>query len=117
MKSKPIQADAEIVNSASIQARIAALGEQLRYHAHRYYTLDEPEVPDAEYDKLFQELQSLEALHPELAHADSPTQRVGGKALDAFVKVRHKVPMLSIRCVGESACASAGYNASKACSS
>ena len=59
--------------------------------------LDEPEIPDAEYDRLFRELQELEAQHPELLTPDSPTQRVGGKVLDGFIKVRHKVPMLSIR--------------------
>ena len=75
----------------------AALREQLRHHAHLYYVLDAPELPDAEYDKLFQRLQAIEAAHPELRTPDSPTQRVGGKVLEGFVKVRHKVPMLSIR--------------------
>ena len=75
----------------------AALSEQLHKHAHLYYVLDAPELPDAEYDKLFQRLQALEAEYPELRTPDSPTQRVGGKVLDGFVKVRHKVPMLSIR--------------------
>ncbi|MES2633713.1 MAG: NAD-dependent DNA ligase LigA [Pseudomonadota bacterium] len=85
--------------SASVQVseRIDALRELLHHHAHRYYVLDEPELPDAEYDRLFRELQELEAQHPELASPDSPTQRVGGKPLDGFAKVRHKVPMLSIR--------------------
>ncbi|MDF2463401.1 MAG: NAD-dependent ligase LigA [Ramlibacter sp.] len=80
-----------------IQERVDALRELLHHHAHRYYVLDEPEIPDAEYDRLFRELQELEAQHPELLTPDSPTQRVGGKVLDGFVKVRHKVPMLSIR--------------------
>ncbi|VTU29174.1 NAD-dependent DNA ligase LigA [Variovorax sp. PBL-E5] len=75
----------------------AALAEQLHRHAHLYYVLDAPELPDAEYDKLFQRLQAIEAEYPELRTPDSPTQRVGGKPLDGFVKVRHKVPMLSIR--------------------
>jgi len=75
----------------------AALSETLRHHAHLYYVLDAPTLPDAEYDKLFQRLQALEAEHPELRTADSPTQRVGGQVLDGFVKVRHRVPMLSIR--------------------
>ena len=66
-------------------------------HAHRYYVLDAPQIPDAEYDKLFQELQALEAAHPALLTADSPTQRVIGQVLDGFVPVRHAVPMLSIR--------------------
>ncbi len=77
--------------------RIQELHKQLHAHAHSYYVLDEPTIPDAAYDKLFKELQALEAQHPELLTADSPTQRVGGKALDAFASVRHKVPMLSIR--------------------
>ena len=59
--------------------------------------LDEPSVPDAEYDRLFKELQALEAVHPELITSDSPTQRVGGGVLDQFASVRHAVPMLSIR--------------------
>jgi DNA ligase (NAD+) len=83
--------------SPKIQERVDALRELLHHHAHRYYVLDEPEIPDAEYDKLFRELQELEARHPELLTPDSPTQRVGAKPLDAFTKVRHRVPMLSIR--------------------
>ena len=75
----------------------AALSDQLRHHAHLYYVLDAPELPDAEYDRLFQRLQVLEAEHPALRMPDSPTQRVGGRVLDGFVKVRHRVPMLSIR--------------------
>ncbi|MDP3375091.1 MAG: NAD-dependent DNA ligase LigA, partial [Hydrogenophaga sp.] len=76
--------------------RATALREQLNHHAHLYYTLDAPELPDAEYDRLFRELQTLEAAHPELLAPDSPTQRVGGRVLDAFTPVRHAVPMLSI---------------------
>jgi DNA ligase (NAD+) len=83
--------------STKVQERVDALRELLHHHAHRYYVLDEPEIPDAEYDKLFRELQELEAQHPELLTPDSPTQRVGAKALEGFAKVRHKVPMLSIR--------------------
>jgi DNA ligase (NAD+) len=79
------------------QERADALRELLHHHAHRYYVLDAPEIPDAEYDKLFRELQALEQQHPELLTPDSPTQRVGGKVLEGFAKVRHKVPMLSIR--------------------
>jgi DNA ligase (NAD+) len=77
--------------------RMQALRVQLHAHAHSYYVLDEPTVPDAEYDRLFQELQALEAAHPELVSPDSPTQRVGGQALAQFASVRHAVPMLSIR--------------------
>ncbi|MDB5880817.1 MAG: NAD-dependent ligase LigA, partial [Ramlibacter sp.] len=83
--------------SPKVQERIDALHELLHHHAHRYYVLDEPEIPDAEYDKLFRELQELESEHPELLTAGSPTQRVGAKPLDGFAKVRHKVAMLSIR--------------------
>ena len=78
-------------------ARAQALRHQLHHHAHAYYTLDAPEVPDAEYDRLFRELQALESAHPELLTPDSPTQRVGGQVLDAFSPVTHRVPMLSIR--------------------
>ena len=78
-------------------ARAAELRTQLNHHAHQYYTLDAPQIPDAEYDRLFQELQALEAEHPELLTADSPTQRVIGKVLAGFEPVRHAVPMLSIR--------------------
>ncbi len=78
-------------------ARAKQLREVLNRHAHLYYVLDQPEIPDAEYDKLFQELQSIEAVHPELRTADSPTQRVIGALLEGFKPVRHTVPMLSIR--------------------
>jgi DNA ligase (NAD+) len=77
--------------------RAATLHKQLHLHAHRYYVLDDPLVPDAEYDRLFRELQALELAHPELLTPDSPTQRVGAKPLDQFASVRHKVAMLSIR--------------------
>ena len=83
--------------SASPAERIQELRKNLHVHAHSYYVLDEPSIADAEYDRLFKELQALEAQHPELLTSDSPTQRVGGKALDQFASVRHKVPMLSIR--------------------
>jgi DNA ligase (NAD+) len=77
--------------------RVAELHQILHHHAHSYYVLDEPTIPDAEYDKLFVELQSLEAAHPELRTPDSPTQRVGGKPMAEFATVRHALPMLSIR--------------------
>ncbi|WIV99932.1 NAD-dependent DNA ligase LigA [Kinneretia aquatilis] len=83
------------VNAAA--ARAAELRDTLNHHAHLYYVLDAPALPDAEYDKLFQELQALEAVHPELLTPDSPTQRVIGQVLDGFAPVRHAVPMLSIR--------------------
>ncbi len=78
-------------------ARLAELRQTLHEHAHRYYVEDAPTIPDAEYDRLFKELQALEAAHPEWLTPDSPTQRVGGNALDQFAPVRHAVPMLSIR--------------------
>jgi DNA ligase (NAD+) len=80
-----------------IAARAAELRRQIEHHAHRYYVQDAPEIPDAEYDKLFQELQAIEAAHPGLLTPDSPTQRVIGKVLEGFTPVRHAVPMLSIR--------------------
>ena len=76
--------------------RAAELREQLQREAHRYYVLDDPQIPDAEYDLLFQELQAIEATHPELLTPDSPTQRVIGAVLDGLTPVRHQVPMLSI---------------------
>ena len=76
--------------------RVEQLREQIRFHNYRYYVLDDPQVPDAEYDRLLGELQVLEAEHPELVSADSPTQRVGAKPLSAFGEVRHEVPMLSL---------------------
>ena len=83
--------------TSSPAERAAALREWLQEHAYRYYVLDAPTVPDAEYDVRFQELQAIEAAHPELLTADSPTQRVIGQVLDGFEPVRHAVPMLSIR--------------------
>ena len=81
----------------ALAERVAALRASLHHHAHRYYVLDAPEVPDAEYDRLFAELQAIEAAHPDLRTADSPTQRVIGQVLPGFAPVRHAVPMLSIR--------------------
>jgi DNA ligase (NAD+) len=74
-----------------------ALREEIARHDHAYYVLDAPVVPDAEYDRLFRELQDIEAAHPELVSPDSPTQRVAGAPSGAFAPVRHAVPMLSIR--------------------
>ena len=85
------------LNGRDVAARAATLREELHRHGHQYYVLDAPTIPDAEYDRLFKELQALEAAHPELLTADSPTQRVGGKPLDSFASVKHVVPMLSIR--------------------
>ena len=83
--------------SNTLADQAAQLRAQLHHHAHLYYVLDAPTLPDAEYDRLFKALQALEAVHPELITADSPTQRVGGKPLDRFASVKHALPMLSIR--------------------
>ncbi len=76
--------------------RIKALRDEIRRHNRLYYVDDNPELPDGSYDRLFQELQALEAEHPELITAESPTQRVGDVPLDAFSQVEHEVPMLSL---------------------
>ncbi len=76
--------------------RAAALRAEIERHNRAYYVLDQPTIPDAEYDTLFRELQTLESAHPELLTADSPTQRVGGAPLPEFGKLTHRVPMLSL---------------------
>lgn len=76
--------------------RIAQLRGEINEHDYRYYVLDEPSIPDAEYDRLFKELGALETEHPGLITTDSPTQRVGGEALTSFGQVQHEVPMLSL---------------------
>lgn len=85
------------MDAQSSAARALELRELLNTYGHQYYVLDAPTVPDAEYDRLFSELQLLEATYPEIRTPDSPTLRVGGKPLDAFTTVRHALPMLSIR--------------------
>jgi DNA ligase (NAD+) len=82
---------------AAAADRAGQLRERLHHHAHRYYVLDDPELPDAAYDEMFAQLQALEAAHPDLQVSDSPTRRVGGAPLAQFASVRHAVPMLSIR--------------------
>ncbi|HEY1262151.1 MAG TPA: NAD-dependent DNA ligase LigA, partial [Terriglobales bacterium] len=79
-----------------ISRRIEALREQIRHHEHLYYVLDNPSISDAEFDVLMNDLKRLEAGHPDLVTPDSPTQRVGGKPREGFVKVRHSSPMLSL---------------------
>ena len=79
-----------------VQPKIDALRDKIRCHEHRYYVLDDPEISDAEFDQLMDELIALEAAHPELVTPDSPTQRVGGKPSEEFAKVRHSTPMLSL---------------------
>ncbi|SFM14178.1 NAD-dependent DNA ligase LigA [Halopseudomonas yangmingensis] len=85
-----------MTETADPAQRIQQLREQLNTHNHRYYVLDQPSIPDAEYDRLFNQLKALEADNPHLITPDSPTQRVGGAALSAFAEVRHEVPMLSL---------------------
>ena len=81
---------------SSIPQKIEALRKKLQHHEHLYYVLDAPEISDAEYDAMMRDLQALEAAHPELITDDSPTQRVGGKPREGFVKVAHSSPMLSL---------------------
>lgn len=78
-------------------SRAEALRQLIDYHDYRYYVLDDPEIPDAEYDRLWRELQALETAHPDLITPESPTQRVGGRPLEAFAAVAHRVPMLSLK--------------------
>ncbi len=78
------------------EQRVKALHDLLHYHNHRYYVLDDPELPDSEYDKLFRELQQLESEHEHLLTQDSPTQRVGAQPLSSFTQVEHDLPMLSL---------------------
>ncbi|QKT05092.1 NAD-dependent DNA ligase LigA [Ectothiorhodospiraceae bacterium 2226] len=80
----------------AVQTRLQALREAIQHHDYRYYVLDDPEISDAAYDALMQELRELEAAHPELVTPDSPTQRVGGAPLKQFGSVRHELPMLSL---------------------
>ncbi|MCR9315728.1 NAD-dependent DNA ligase LigA [Vibrio alginolyticus] len=82
--------------SESVLQRLEELKESLHYHAVRYYVEDNPEIPDAEYDRLMRELLDIEAENPDLITVDSPSQRVGGQPLSAFSQVTHEVPMLSL---------------------
>jgi DNA ligase (NAD+) len=83
-------------SAKELQRRIDSLRDKIRHHEHRYYVLDDPEISDAEFDRLMDELIALEAEHPELITPDSPTQRVGGKPSSQFASVRHSTPMLSL---------------------
>jgi DNA ligase (NAD+) len=80
----------------ALSAQVADLRQKIDYHNYRYYVLDNPEISDAEYDRMFRELQELEKAHPELASPDSPTQRAGMEPSEQFTKVAHRVPMLSL---------------------
>jgi len=84
------------VSLAKLKSRVKALSDALNDHNHRYYVLDDPNISDAEYDELFQELQRIEQEHPELLSKDSPTQRVGAAPLSHFESITHAVPMLSL---------------------
>ena len=83
-------------SSAAPAARAESLRDLIRHHNYRYYVLDAPDVPDVEYDRLVRELQALEAAHPDLVTADSPTQRVGAAPRPEFTQVRHRLPMISL---------------------
>ena len=80
----------------NIEKEIAELRDEIRYHEHRYYVLDDPEISDFEFDKLMRRLEELELEHPDLVTPDSPTQRVGGEPAGEFPKVRHSAPMMSL---------------------
>ncbi|CAA0087826.1 DNA ligase [Zhongshania aliphaticivorans] len=84
------------MSERSLRERLEALRNQLHHHNYQYYVLDAPQVPDAEYDRLFKELRDIETSHPEWASLDSPTQRVGAAPLSSFKQVRHETPMLSL---------------------
>ncbi|MBX2807105.1 MAG: NAD-dependent DNA ligase LigA, partial [Cellvibrionaceae bacterium] len=79
-----------------IAKQIQQLRTDINYHNYRYYALDDPQIPDAEYDRLLRQLQALEQQHPDLVTADSPTQRVGSEPLGEFAQVHHQLPMLSL---------------------
>jgi len=82
--------------SAAAQKELESLKDQIRHHNHRYHVLDDPEIPDSEYDRLMRQLQALEQANPELISTDSPTQRVGDAPISAFGTVQHQLPMLSL---------------------
>ncbi len=86
----------ETMNHDQARKRLQALAAELHEHAHRYYVLDRPTISDAEYDRLFRELQQLEQEFPEWVTADSPTRRVGGSPLPEFAQIQHTIPMLSL---------------------
>ncbi len=85
-----------MARSLDVEQEIERLREEIRYHEHRYYVLNDPEISDVKFDELMHRLQQMEKDHPELIRPDSPTQRVGGQPAEEFAKVRHSVPMLSL---------------------
>ena len=82
--------------STAIREKLKSLREQIRHHNYRYHVLDDPEVPDAEYDRLMRQLQQVEEKNTELITPDSPTQRVGDAPISAFGTIEHRIPMLSL---------------------
>ena len=84
------------MNEAQAKKKIEKLREEINFHNHRYYVLDNPAISDAEYDQLMRELEALEKQFPHLITPNSPTQRVGAPPLEKFEEVRHAVPMLSL---------------------
>jgi len=85
-----------VSSGKDVEKKVESLREKIRHHEYLYYVVDNPEISDADFDKLMRQLKDLEAEHPELVTADSPTQRVGGKPREGFVKVPHSSPMLSL---------------------
>jgi DNA ligase (NAD+) len=83
-------------SSRSVEQEILSLREKINHHSHLYYTLDDPQIPDAEWDRMLEHLKALEAAHPQLITADSPTQRVGATPLSVFAQITHALPMLSL---------------------
>src|SRR6202163_1755709 len=84
------------MSAPPIEKKIEALREKIRHHEYRYYVLDDPEISDADFDKLMNELKRLQAENSKLITPDSPTERVGGKPREGFVKAKHSSPMLSL---------------------
>ena len=84
------------MNNEQVNTRVEELQAILSEHNHRYYVLDDPMISDAEYDRLFRELQDIERAHPELLQSNSQTKRVGGTVLDEFSTLKHRIPMLSL---------------------
>ena len=85
-----------MIVSAATRDRAESLRDQIRHHNYQYHALDDPEIPDAEYDRMMRDLQALEEEYPELVSPDSPTQRVGDVPISAFATVQHELPMLSL---------------------
>jgi len=85
-----------MLDSKQAASKILKLRDQLNHHSYQYYVLDDPDIPDVEYDRLYRELESLEKQYPQFISSDSPTQRVGDKPLEGFTQVKHEIPMLSL---------------------